>query len=110
RSVHPEGADGEGEVLLAPRLDDRYATHGVVASIEKIGRSVGGAPAAVLRAVVRARIGTGVTGPGAALWVEAEELPDGTPTEHARELAAEYKSLVIAVLQHGNAWQVINTV
>jgi len=110
RSVHPEGADGAGEVLLAPRLDDRYATHGVVASIEKIGRSVGGSPAAVLRAVVRARIGTGVTGPGAALWVEAEELPDGTPTEHARELAVEYKALVIAVLQHRDAWQVINTV
>ncbi len=110
RSVHAESASGEGEVLLAPRLDDRYATHGVVATIEKIGRSVGGSPAAVLRAVVRARIGTGVTGPGAALWVEAEELPDGTPTDRARELAVEYKALVIAVLQHRDAWQVVNTV
>ncbi len=110
RSVHPADEPGEGTVLLAPRLDDRYATHGVVATIEKLGRTVSGESAAVLRAGLRARIGTGVTGPGAALWVEAEELPDEPPTEHARELAVEYKALVIAVLQHRDAWQVINTV
>lgn len=63
---------GKGELLLAPRLPDRYATFGVVATIEQVGRLAGGAPAAVLRAGQRARIGTGVSGPGAALWVEAE--------------------------------------
>ena len=60
----------------APRLDDRYASYGVVATIEQLGRLPGGKPAAVLRAEGRARIGSGVTGPGAALWVEAEELDD----------------------------------
>ena len=110
RSVHPDDADGEGEVLLAPRLADRYATHGVIAVIERVGRSPGGNPAAVLRAGSRARIGTGVTGPGAALWVEAEEVPDAAATDRAKELAADYKTLVIAVLQQRDAWQVINTV
>ncbi len=110
RSVLPEGADGHGEVLLAPRLSDRYASHGVVATIDKVGRMPGGAPAAVLRAGQRARIGSGVTGPGAALWVEAELVDDQPATDRAKELAVEYKALVIAVLQHRDAWQVINTV
>ncbi|MGI8416418.1 MAG: endopeptidase La, partial [Nakamurella sp.] len=111
RSIEP-GPDqpSESAVLLAPRLADRYATHGVVATIEKVGRSTGGAAAAVLRAGVRARIGTGVTGPGAALWVEAIEVTDQPASTRASELAVEYKSLVIATLQHRDAWQVIDTV
>src|SRR5690349_8373405 len=74
-----------GELLLAPRLPDRYATFGVVATIEQVGRLAGGAPAAVLRAGQRARIGTGVAGPGAALWVEAELVPgEATDDRSAR--------------------------
>ncbi|HEY5880880.1 MAG TPA: endopeptidase La [Nakamurella sp.] len=103
-------ADAKGELLLAPRLSDRYATFGVVATIEQVGRLAGGAPAAVLRAGQRARIGTGVSGPGAALWVQAELVADGPVSDRARELAAEYKSLVIANLQKRDAWQVIDTV
>ena len=49
-------------------------SYGVVATIEQVGRLATGEPAAVIRAERRARIGSGVTGPGAALWVEAEEL------------------------------------
>src|SRR6476661_5676909 len=99
-----------GEVLLAPRLQDRYSAFGVIATIEQVGRLAGGAPAAVLRAGRRARIGTGVTGPGAALWVQAELIDDEPITDRAKALAAEYKSLVIANLQKQDAWQVINTV
>src|SRR6478735_9295717 len=102
--------DGIGEVLLAPRLKDRYSAFGVVATIEQVGRLAGGAPAAVLRAGRRARIGTGVTGPGAALWVQAELVDDEPASARAKELAAEYKSLVIANLQKRDAWQVIDTV
>src|SRR5689334_19476613 len=93
QAASPDG----GELLVAPRLDDRYASYGVVATVEKVGRFRGGAPAAVLRTGGRARIGSGVTGPGAALWVEAEPVETGTPTERAGELAAEYKKLVVAV-------------
>ncbi|WP_111765672.1 endopeptidase La [Nakamurella deserti] len=112
RSVRtPDGQESvEGTLLIVPRLADRYASHGVIATVEKVGRTPSGASAAVVRAGVRARIGTGVSGPGAALWVEAQPQPDATPTDHDRELAVEYKALVIGVLQHRDAWQVINTV
>lgn len=98
------------ELLIAPRLEDRYATHGVVASVKQVGKSRGGSPAAVLRTGVRARIGGGVTGPGAALWVEVEPVEAGAATDRARELAAEYKQLVVSVLQRREAWQVIDSV
>ena len=48
------GPDGDSEptrVLVAPRLEDRYATHGVVAVVDRVGRFAGGRPAAVLQAL-----------------------------------------------------------
>ncbi|GAB6985077.1 LON peptidase substrate-binding domain-containing protein [Nocardioides pyridinolyticus] len=106
-------AGSDSQVLVAPRLEDRYASYGVVATIDRVGRFSGGSPAAVLKAGHRARIGSGVSGPGAALWVEVDpvENPVGDHvTDHARELAEEYKRLVVAVLQRREAWQVIDTV
>ncbi len=103
-------AGSDGKLLLAPRLADRYPTHGVVATIEQVGRLPGGARAAVLRAGSRARIGSGVTGTGAALWVEAETVDEGPLTDHVRELGEEYRKVVIAILQRRNAWQVIDSV
>jgi ATP-dependent Lon protease len=102
-------AGSDSQVLVAPRLDDRYASYGVVATIDRVGRFSGGAPAAVLKAGSRAAIGSGVTGPGAALWVEVEPVDD-VVTDRARELAEEYKRLVVAVLQRREAWQVIDQV
>lgn len=100
----------DGELLAAPRLEGRYASFGVVATVEQLGRVRGGAQAAVLRTGDRARIGSGVSGPGAALWVEAEPVEDEPVTDHVRELAEEYRRLVIGVLQRREAWQVIDTV
>nr|WP_280268901.1 endopeptidase La [Nocardia wallacei] len=97
-------------VLLAPRLTEGYAAYGVVATIEQVGRMRGGAPAAVLKAERRARIGHGVTGPGAALWVEAEAVETPEPDGRTKELAAEYRKLVVSVLQRREAWQVIDVV
>ena len=108
-AVDAAQATGEGELLIAPRLEDRYASYGVVATVERVGRLMGGGPGAVLRAGRRARIGSGVTGPGAALWVEVEPVEE-TVTDHARELAEDYKRLVVAVLQRREAWQIIDTV
>ncbi|NUS52588.1 MAG: endopeptidase La [Nocardioidaceae bacterium] len=102
-------SSSDGRLLVAPRLDDRYASYGVIASVERVGRFSGGASAAVLKAEQRGRIGSGVTGPGAALWVEVEPVTDRV-TDRARELAEEYKRLVVAVLQRREAWQVIDTV
>ncbi|MCW2803855.1 MAG: ATP-dependent Lon protease [Propionibacteriaceae bacterium] len=99
------------QLIVAPRLEDRYASHGVVASIVQVGRLANGEPAAVVRAERRVRIGAGVSGPGAALWVEAEEIEESpADSEAVRTLAAEYKSLVVATLQRRDAWQVIDTV
>ena len=103
-------AGSDGQLLLAPRLADRYPTYGVLAEIEQVGRLPGGEPAAVLRAGSRARLGSGVPGPGAALWVEAEPVEDEPVTDAVRERAAEYKQVVIAILQRRNAWQVIDSV
>ncbi len=109
-AVDAARAGSEGRLLVSPRLGDRYASHGVVAEIEQIGRLPGGSPAVVLRAGGRARIGSGVTGPGAALWVEADPVPDSEETDEVRALAAEFKALVIAILQKRNAWQVVDSV
>ncbi len=103
-------AGSDGRLLLAPRLADRYPTHGVIATIDQVGRLPGGARAAVLRAGERARLGSGVPGPGAALWVEAETVEAGPLNDHVRELAEDYKKVVIAILQRRNAWQVIDSV
>ncbi|MEV0356165.1 endopeptidase La [Nocardia sp. NPDC050697] len=100
----------EGQVLVAPRLDEGYATYGVVATVEQVGRLRGGAPAAVLKAERRARIGHGVTGPGAALWVEAEPVEVPQADGRTRELAEEYKKLVVSVLRRREAWQIIDAV
>ena len=82
----------------------------MVASIVQLGRLQSGDPAAVLKADRRVKIGSGVSGPGTALWVEAEELDPTFETDEIRKLAAEYKSLLIATLQRRDAWQVIDTV
>jgi ATP-dependent Lon protease len=108
-AVDAARASSDGELLLAPRLEDRYASYGVVASVERVGRLMGGGPGAVLKAGARARIGSGVTGPGAALWVEVEPVEE-TVTDRARELAEEYKHVVVAVLQRREAWQIIDQV
>src|SRR5680860_1193488 len=108
-AIDAAGSSEDGRLLVAPRLEGRYASYGVIASVERVGRLSGGAPAAVLKAEGRARIGSGVTGPGAALWVEAEVVEESN-TPRTRELAEEYKRLVVAVLQRREAWQVIDSV
>jgi ATP-dependent Lon protease len=98
------------KILVVPRLDGRYAAVGTVAVLEQVGRLPSGEKAAVVRGEVRARIGSGVTGPGAALWVEAEPVDDPAPTGRVLELAKEYKALVVSILQQRGAWQVIDSV
>ncbi len=101
----------DDRLLLVPRPDGEYASVGAIAVLDQVGRLPTGQPAAVVRAVSRARIGSGVLGPGAALWVEADELsPIVSDSDRATELSREYKSLVIAILQQRNAWQVIDSV
>ncbi|HEX2313943.1 MAG TPA: endopeptidase La [Thermomonospora sp.] len=97
-------------VLLVPRVEGRYAAVGTLGVIEQEGRLPGGGPGAVVRGVSRVRIGTGTTGPGAALWVEGTEVPVPPAGTRAEELAKEYKGLVSAILQKRGAWQVVDVV
>ena len=84
-----EDAPQGRKVLVVPRPDGRYAAVGTIAVLEQVGRLPSGEKAAVVRGEGRARIGTGVTGPGAALWVEATPIEDAPVTGHATELAKE---------------------
>ncbi len=97
-------------LLLVPRIDGHYTGVGVVAQIVKVGRLPGGEPAVVVRATTRARIGTGINGPGAALWVQAERVVDPPATEHSTGLAGEYKSVLTSILQQRGAWEVIDRI
>ncbi|MEV0383956.1 endopeptidase La [Nonomuraea sp. NPDC050643] len=98
------------QVLLVPRIDGRYGAVGVQAVVEQVGRLPGGEPAAVVRGVSRVRVGTGTTGPGAALWVEADTIDTVPAGERAQELAKEYKALATTILQKRGAWQVVDQV
>src|SRR5580658_5625725 len=99
----------KARVLLVPRLPDRgLAGVGTLALVEQVGRLPGGQPGAVVRSISRVKIGSGTTGPGAALWVEGTVVEDTGRGPKADELAQQYKSLVTGILQQRGAWQVID--
>jgi ATP-dependent Lon protease len=109
-AVDAARASESGKLLIAPRLDDRYPSYGVLASILQVGRVPGGGTAAVVRGERRAHIGTGASGPGAALWVEVTEVTDQEPSDETRSLATEYKKLLLAMLQRREAWELVDVV
>ncbi|MGW7515854.1 endopeptidase La [Streptomyces sp. NPDC054796] len=100
-------------VLLVPRVDGNYADTGVLGRVEQVGRLADGDPGALIRGLRRVRIGSGTTGPGAALWVEGTEAeeaaPDPVPGQVA-ELMKEYKALATDWLRKRGAWQVVDRV
>jgi ATP-dependent Lon protease len=112
-----QAAGGKPQVLLVPRVEGRtghggaaWAAVGTLGVVEQEGRLPGGDPAVVVRAVSRVRIGTGTTGPGAALWVEGAEIEEPAAGARAAELAREYKGLVATILQKRGAWQLVDIV
>lgn len=109
-AVDAARSSSDDKLLVAPRLEDRYPSYGVVATILQVGQLATGEPAAVLKGEHRAHIGSGVEGPGAALWVLAEPVEAIEPDERTRTLAADYKKLVVSILQRREAWQVIDQV
>jgi ATP-dependent Lon protease len=110
-AVDAARASESGELLIAPRLEDRYPSYGVLASIVQVGRVAGGnGTAAVVRGNGRAQIGAGANGPGPALWVEVTEVEEAGATDETRALAAEYKKLLLAYLQRREAWQIVDFV
>jgi ATP-dependent Lon protease len=101
---------GKPQVVLTPRLDGKYARVGTLGVVEQVGRLPGGELAAVVRGTARVRIGSGTTGPGAALWVQVEVVEETPANDRTRELAREYKALVTTILQQRGLWQIVDTV
>lgn len=109
-AVDAARASESGQLLIAPRLEDRSPSHGVVAKILHVGRVAGGGTVAVVRGAGRALIGAAASGPGPALWVEVTEVTPGEPTDEVRTLAAEYRKLLLAMLQRREAWEIVDYV
>ena len=94
------GIGGDGQLLLVPRVEGRYARVGTIARVESSGELPNGVRALVLRGVQRAVVGVGVAGTSAGLWVEAEPIDDsGEPNERVRELARDYRAIVGAIAE-----------
>ena len=93
-----EAADG-GELLLVPRLGDRYARIGTVAQVEDVGRLRNGTEALVIRGLHRATVGLGVPGTGRATWVQVDPVVDAPPTERAVQLAREYRAVIENIVE-----------
>ena len=110
QAAREPGSEAGGQVLLVPRLNGTYAAVGTVATIEQIGQVQSGDTVAVVRGIERVRIGTGATGPGAALWVQAEIQIEPDLDGRGAELAREYKSLATAILQQRGGWQFVDSV
>jgi ATP-dependent Lon protease len=83
----------DSELLLVPRIGQRYARVGTVARVEDVGRLQNGMDALVIRGLHRAVVGVGVPGTGDATWVQAEPAADPDETSpRAQELAREYRA------------------
>ncbi|MFB7897023.1 endopeptidase La [Streptomyces xiamenensis] len=98
-------------VLLVPRIEGSYAATGVAGRVEQVGRLSEGGPGALIRGLRRVRIGSGTTGPGAALWVEGTPVTEEQPTPlpgAVTELMKEYKALATAWLRQRGAWEVVD--
>ena len=92
-------AAAQGELILVPRIQGRYARVGTVAKVEEVGRVRGGAEAVVIRGLHRGVVGLGVPGTGSATWVEIEPVDDGHPSPRAVTLAREYRATIENIVE-----------
>src|SRR5215218_11256166 len=90
----------DGEILLVPRLGQRFAQVGTVAKVEDVGQLRNGMEALVIRGTHRAIVSRGVPGTGDATWVEVDSRPDSDDTtERARALAREYRVTIENIVE-----------
>ncbi len=97
-----EAAAPNRHLLLVPRYETaagtRFARVGVIATLEDTGELPDGTPAITVKTHQRARVGAGVIGATAGLWVEAEPLTDRT-SDRTESLAVEYRAAARALLE-----------
>jgi ATP-dependent Lon protease len=85
-------AEDGRQLLLVPKVGDRFATVGALAAVESTGVLPGGTTALVVRATGRARLGAGVVGTGDGLWIEADAVDEPPASAEAIELGAELRA------------------
>ncbi|MDX6560377.1 MAG: ATP-dependent Lon protease [Gaiellales bacterium] len=94
--------DGPPRVVIATRRNGVFSPNGVVAELEgQPAMLPGGVYGATIRALHRAVLGTGQgEGAGGALRIEVTEHPDSLEvSEHAHELAREYRIVIEEILE-----------
>jgi ATP-dependent Lon protease len=92
--------EGDGLVLLVPRVEGKYASIGTVAKIEDSRKLPNGVEVAILQGLHRASVGSAAAGTGPALRVLAQPAQDVNPlTETSHVLAREYKALIENLLE-----------
>src|SRR5438132_134910 len=103
--------EGDGLVLLVPRVEGKYASIGTVAKIEDSRKLPNGVEVAILQGLHRASVGSAAAGTGTALRVLAQPAQDVNPlTETSHVLAREYKALIENLLELRGAGEVIQMV
>jgi ATP-dependent Lon protease len=106
RSAIDAAMEAGTDVLLVPKLGERYATVGTVATIDQAGELPGGVRAVFVRGLRRARLGVAVPGTGDALWVETHDLEEEPPTDEQHQLARQYRALLENILELRRAPQI----
>src|SRR5205807_2484104 len=102
---------GDGLVLLVPRVEGRFANFGTVAKLEDSRKLPNGIEVAILQGLYRASVGSAAAGTGPALRVLAQPAQDVNPlTETSHVLAREYKALIENLLELRGAGEVIQMV
>jgi ATP-dependent Lon protease len=102
---------GDGLVLLVPRVGGRYAAIGTVAKLEDSRKLPNGIEVAILQGLYRASVGSAAAGTGPALRVVAQPAEDINPlTETSHVLAREYKALIENLLELRGASEVVQMV
>src|SRR5438477_9092059 len=92
--------EGDGLVLLVPRVEGKYASIGTVAKIEDSRKLPNGVEVAILQGLHRASVGSAAAGTGPALRVLAQPAQEVNPlTETSHVLAREYKALIENLLE-----------
>jgi ATP-dependent Lon protease len=102
--------DGPPRVVIATRRNGVFSPIGVVAELDgQPAMLPGGVYGATIRALHRAELGTGQgEGAGGALRIEVTEHPDSLEvSEHAHELAREYRIVIEEILEARGASGII---
>jgi ATP-dependent Lon protease len=89
----------EDQVFLVPEPDGEFASIGTVAEVVETMRLPGGAHAATVHGLFRARAGAAETGTDGQLRVEVFGQPDAVPVdERTKELEREYRAVIEEIL------------